>query len=445
MKNTVMQTRLTLPNSQKNFLEFRFDSPAETSDTGVTLLSAVASKIGIIQNLASSIRDDRDQSKIDHTIESIIAQRVFQIGMGYEDANDADRLRHDAGFRTSISGDKSALLASQPTLSRLENSVTKRDLIRMGYALVYTFIKSYSKMPKMIVLDMDPTAAYCYGDQQLSLFNRYEDEYCLAPFHVYDGLTGKLITTIIRPGKTPKANEIIAVLKRLVKRIQSAFPKTILMFRADGHHCKPEVLDWLEKHSVEYIIGLPQNSVLNRQFAFCSDQAKSASKQKKKPLRNYASGLYGAQTWSRKRRVISRALVGISGEVDMRYVVTSMKEARAKYLYEAVYCARGNCERFIKEHKVDLMSDRMSCNKATANQFRLFLHSAAYMIFHELRSNLLKGTELATAQFSTIRLRLLKIAARIEFKGRKTVFHLPEHFPKKEIFEKAVSILNLVT
>lgn len=321
-------------------------------------------------------------------------------------------------------------------MTRLENQITRKDLVRLGYALGDIFLDSFAAPPEAIVIDMDPTAVHGYGAQQLLLFNKYEDEYCLMPFHVYDGLTGKLITAVIRPGKTPSAGEILTVLKRIVKQIRARFPKTMLIFRADSHHCKPEVHAWCDVNRVKFIVGLSQNKALNRQFDFAVEQAKLKYRRLRSPCRVFASGYYAAGTWAKPRRVICRVVIDAGGNVDIRYIVTSFEQTGAKYLYDEIYCDRGNAERFIKEHKVGLKSDRASCYKATANQFRLFLHSAAYMLMHALRERMLAGTELADAQFDTIRLRLLKCAARVEVSVRRIIFHLPQHFPLKNVYLK---------
>ena len=328
-------------------------------------------------------------------------------------------------------------LASQPTMSRLENRVSPQELLRIGYALVDQFIASFDVAPEAIVLDLDPTSDHVHGNQQLALFNAFEDEYCFMPFHLYDGLSGKLITTVLRPGKTPTSQEIISVLKRVVKRLRIAFPKTRLIFRADSHHTKPAVMDWMEKHSIEFATGLQINKRLKEQFAGTLQEAQTKFKRTGKPVRVFASGHYQAGSWSRARRVICRVLVTENGE-DMRFIITSFEHSGAKYLYETVYCGRGSMELMIKDHKNGLYSDRTSCHKFTANQFRLFLHSAAYVVMHHIRSVRLKGTQLSHAQFDTIRLRLLKIGTRVENGKTRILLHFPKAFANIPEFQSAV-------
>jgi len=417
-----------------------FDEPLVSSDGGVLLLREVMSETGIIEKLSHALGDTRHQGYVDHTLPELLAQRVCQICCGYEDANDSDKLREDPLFKIAAGRlPEDAALASQPTISRLENRVSVRELLRMAYALLDQFIASYQKAPKVIVLDLDPTADTVHGAQQMALFNAYEDEYCFMPFHLYDGLSGKLITTVLRPGKTPTDKEIISVLKRVLKRLRKAFPKTRFILRADSHHTKPAVMDWLERNDVDFITGLSINNSLKVQFASVLADARLRFERTGREARIFASGYYRAGTWSRPRRVICRCLVTANGE-DMRFIVTSFKDSGAKYLYDTVYCGRGAMELMIKDHKAGLLSDRTSCHKFTANQFRLFLHSAAYVILHHLRSIKLKGTALAKAQFHTIRLRLLKVGTRVENGKTRILLHMPKAFANIAEFSSAAAI-----
>jgi hypothetical protein len=414
-----------------------FDEPMVSSDGGLVLLREALIETGIIRSLANALNDPRHPSYVDHTLEEMLTQRVAQICCGYEDANDCDHLRDDPLFKLTAGRLPEAdALASQPTMSRLENRVSVKELLRIAYALVDSFITSFDHAPEAIVLDLDPTSDPVHGNQQLALFNAFEDEYCFMPFHLYDGLSGKLITTVLRPGKTPADQEIISVLKRVVKRLREAFPKTRLIFRADSHHTKPAVMDWMERRAIDFATGLSINERLKEQFAGVLAEARLKYKRTGRDVRMFASGFYQAKSWSRARRVICRILVTANGE-DMRFVVTSFEKTGAKYLYETVYCGRGAMELMIKDHKNGLCSDRTSCHKFTANQFRLFLHSAAYVVMHHIRSVRLKGTQLAYAQFQTIRLRLLKIGTRVESGKTRLVLHLPRAFAALGSFAKA--------
>jgi len=402
------------------------------------LIREVLEETGIIRSLAGALHDPRHPSYVDHTMEELLTQRIAQICCGYEDANDCDALRDDPLFKMAAGRlPEGEALASQPTMSRLENRVSVKELLRMGYALVDQFIASFDRAPEAIVLDLDPTSDHVHGRQQLALFNAFEDEYCFMPFHLYDGLSGKLITTVLRPGKTPTDQEIISVLKRVVKRIRSAFPDTRLIFRADSHHTKPAVMDWLEARSIDFATALQTNSRLRTEFSQALAEARKKHERTGREACVFASASYRARSWSRARRVICRVLVNANGE-DLRFIVTSFERSGAKYLYETVYCGRGAMELMIKDHKNGLLSDRTSCHRFLANQFRLFLHSAAYVVMHHLRRVRLKGTKLRRAEFKTIRLKLLKIGARVKVGKTRIRLHLPQAFAQIPTLKTAV-------
>lgn len=442
--NTTFQLEFA-PLKKKKITAF-FDDPQVSSDAGALYLREVDRRIGLIDRLITAMNDPRRQTHIHHQMCELWRQRVYQIACGYEDADDCDHLKGDPAFKIAAGRDPQddPDLASQPTMSRLENTVTVRDLIRIGYALIDQFIDSYDSVPDAIVLDMDPTADTTYGHQQLRLFNAFEDEYCFMPFHVYEGQSGKLITTVLRAGKTPTAPEIISVLKRIVSRIRRAWPEVRIILRADGHHTKPKVMEWMEAHDIDYITGLSPNKRLNALFTLTIQDAERKYQQKGGRVRSYGSAYYAAGSWNDKeRRVICRVVVSAKG-TDTRYIVTSFTNAGAKYLYETVYCGRGAMELMIKDHKVGLQSDRTSCTRKEANQFRLFLHSSAYMLMYTLREQLLKGSELARAQFDTIRLRLLKLGARVEIRKTFIRFHLPSSYPLQSLLFRASEIFAAV-
>jgi hypothetical protein len=355
-----------------------------SSDGGALLIREAVELNGIIDAMVACIRDKRSQAHVRHTLKELLTQRCVQICHGYEDANDCDTLKDDAAFKVAVGRHpQDSSMASQPTMTRLENSISKWSLVRLFYAFLDNFVDSYQDEPECIVIDMDPTPNRVYGDQQLALFNAHYDEYCLMPFHVYEGLTGRLITTIIRPGKTPAKEEIIGLLKRIVKRVRRRFPKTTIVFRADSHHTKAEVLDWLEDNDVRYVLGLQTNSVLRREVAPMMEWAGKTQRQEWGRCRRFHSFGYAACSWRRQRRIVARVVATPLG-TDVRFIVTDLENVGAKVLYDTVYCDRGNAELMIKEHKCFLKSSRTSCNTADANQFRLFLHSAAYVIMHGL-------------------------------------------------------------
>jgi hypothetical protein len=442
-KTTTTQLEFTSLKGKK--ITALFDEPRVSSDGGVLLLREVDHQLGLMDRLAQVITDNRRASHVAHEIAELMRQRAYQISCGYEDADDCDHLRTDPALKTAVGRDPAddPDLGSQPTMTRLENAVTARDLLRLGYAFIDQFIASYDTEPAVIVLDMDPTADHAHGHQQLTFFNAYEDEYCFMPFHVYEGLSGQYITSVLRAGKTPTAPEIISVMKRIVRRIRSVWPQVRIIFRADGHHTKPDVMRWLNANGVDFITGLSPNNKLKELFILAIREAELKHQRTGRPTRTYASAHYAAGTWDTPERVVCRVQVSDKG-TDVRYIVTSFQEAGAKYLYETVYCGRGKMELMIKDHKVALKSDRTSCHRKEANQFRLFIHSAAYVLMHALRDNLLRSSELTRAQFDTIRLRLLKIGTRIEVGKTFIRFHFPASYPMQPLLARSSAILAVL-
>lgn len=405
-----------------------------TSDGGLLLLRELADRMGIVNRLAAVIPDTRHQSYVDHNIATLLNQRILQIACGYEDADDCDDLRVDPGFKAACerlpSGDN---LASQPTMSRFENALSSKDVYRIAGALVRQFIVSYDTPPDALVLDIDDTGDITHGAQQLSLFNAYHDDYCYMPLFIFEGRSGKLITSILRPGKRPSGKEVRSIIKRVVKRLRTAWPSVNIIIRGDSHFATPELYSWCDTHDVHFILGLAQNPVLKRRAQSALAAARRQYELTGKPSRVFKQIRYQASSWHRTIRVIVMAEVSALGD-NIRFIVTSFEHSRPSFLYESVYCDRGRMENFIKDHKVALKSGRTSCHRFIANSFRLLLHSAAYMILHALRETVLAGTDFATAQFDTIRLRLLKIGAEVREMKTKLRFILPASFPLKNVF-----------
>jgi len=419
-----------------------FDEPDVSSDGGLMILREAMKRNDIVDRIAGSVSDTRHSSYVRHRMRELIAQRTGQISCGYEDANDCDSMCDDPLLKMLAEREPDAdPLASQPTMSRLENEVTVRDLLRIGYAFVDNFIASFRKAPEAVVLDMDPTADHVHGSQQLAFFNAHEDEYCFMPFHVYDGITGRLITTVLRTGKTPTSAEIVSVLKRIERRLRKAWPETMLILRADSHHTKPEVMDWMESKGIQFVTGLMPNNRVKEVFSHAIRTAERRFEKLGRTVTMHAADYYAAETWSRHRRVVCRIIVSERG-TDVRFIVTSFDSTSAKYLYANIYSGRGRMELMIKDHKTALKSDRTSCHRKEANQFRLFMHSAAYVLLHWIRENMLKGGEFANAQFDTIRLKLLKLGTRVETKKTFVRLHFPEACPYQQPFANAMASLD---
>ena len=332
---------------------------------------------------------------------------------GYEDADDLDSLRTDPAFKLACGRlpESGADLMSQPTVSRWENAPTLRDLVRLGRVNLYC--ASYATTPKAVVLDIDDTVDVVHGHQQLSLFNAHYDERCFLPIHVYDTVTGRPVAMILRPGKTPSGTEVRGHVRRLVRAIRRHWPTTRITIRGDDHYCRPEVMDWCEAHGVDYVFGLTGTKVLAAKVEEVADAIRvERAVEDKDAVRGFAETTHAAKSWKRERRVSARIEATRLG-LDIRYVVTNIATGTAEWLYAELYCARGQAENLIKLHKAQLASDRTSCRAATANQMRLVLHTAAYWLILAVRDATPKAHALAKAEFNTIRLRLLKVAARV--------------------------------
>ena len=278
-----------------------------------------------------------------------------------------------------------AQLCSQPTMSRLENLPTKTTLIRMMDAMVELFCDSFAEVPRRILLDIDDTLDRVHGGQQLALFNAHHDSHCFLPIHIYEATTGKPVAMMLRPGKTPDGAEVAFILRHLVKAIRARWPKVEIVIRGDSHYGRPEAMAWLERNRVGYVFGLAGNRVLlDRIAALAEDTAVRRAEQDADKIRSFHEFCYAAKSWKEKeRRVIARIEATRKGS-DTRFVVTNLT-GTPRWLYEVLYCGRGQAENLIKAHKLHLVSDRTSCTKATANQFRLLLHTAAYWLLHTLR------------------------------------------------------------
>jgi hypothetical protein len=329
-------------------------------------------------------------------------------------------------------------------MSRFENSLSRTYLFRLAYAFADNFIASYAAPPKVIVLDFDDTEDKVYGDQQLALFNNYFKDYCLMPLHVYEGLSGKLITTILKPGKRAKGKQMLAIVKRVIKYLRQHWPETLIVFRGDAHFSYPEVMEWLDdQDEIKYVLGLTGNARLTKLVQAHLDRATKLYEQTRNEICLYHSFSYQAGSWKTPKRVVAKIEVTAKG-LNVRYVVTNMQQAKAQALYTQIYCARGNAELYIKEHKLYLKSDRTSCTDFRANQFRLFLHSAAYVLIHALKTNVLKHTSWANATIATLRLRLFKIGARVRQLKTRIKVELPSAFPLKTTVFRSFKIFELI-
>ena len=421
-----------------------FDGGRLSSDGGVMLLAAAARRIGIVERLAAAIPDRRDPTRITHPLSRILLARILAIACGYEDADDLDTLRTDPALKLACGHlpESGAALASQPTVSRLENMPGLRDLIRLGRVMVDLYCASYPAPPEAIVLDIDDTVDVVHGHQQLSLFNAHHDERCFLPIHVYDTATSRPVTVMLRPGKTPSGREVRGHIRRLVRAIRRHWPKTRITIRGDGHYGRPEVMDWCEAKGVDYVFGLTGTKALAAKVEVIADDIRvTRAVDDNDAVRGFAETTHAAGSWSRERRVVARIEATPLG-LDIRYIVTSITHGAPEWLYADLYCARGQAENLIKLHKSQLASDRTSCRAATANQMRLILHTAAYWLILAVREAIPKAQPLATAEFNTIRLRLIKIAARITEKVTRIRIAFASACPDADLFRHIAGALK---
>jgi hypothetical protein len=435
-------TLFSLSDVQKKKVEVSFTTEQTSNDGGLLLLNEVENQIGLLGKLSGCITDLRHQGYVDHSIDSMVSQRVMQIASGYEDANDCNTMREDGILKICCGKEQS--LASQSTMCRLENLPGAREVYKMGKVFVDTFISSYQKAPEVIILDCDDTDALVYGQQELALFNTYYGDHCYMPLHIYEGLSGKLVVTILKPGRRSKSLNVFTLMIKIINYLHQHWPNTLIIVRGDGHFCSREFMDWSQgKQNVGFITGLTGNPVLNRQAEVTVKSAEREYEQYGKPVKRYHSFEYKAESWSYHQRVVVKVEVSSMG-TNVRFIVSNIRSIRTKALYEQGYCARGAAELRIKDHKTYLHSDRMSCNSFMSNQFRLFLHSAAYVLIHTLQNEVLKGTEFCKATMKTIQLKLIKVAARVRFFKTKVKIELPVTFYSKWVFEKCLAMFEIL-
>jgi hypothetical protein len=425
----------------------KFDAGLLSSDGGVLALREIEGRVRVADRLAACMVDPRAPDQVTHSFADIVRFRLLMIAAGYEDGIDANALRSDPVFKMALDlAPSDRQLCSQSTISRLENLPDVRALLRMGHAMVDLYCESFAKVPKRITLDIDDTFDAVHGGQQLSLFNAHYDEYGFQPIVVFDG-EGRFITAMLRPAKRPSGKEIKPFLRRLLRAIRARWPQTEILLRADSHYCGAEVLDFCRANGLDYILGVAPTTTLRRHVEALetSTKARFEAAPHSGKLRRFKEFYDGAQSWSRVERIVARVEVGAQGP-DARFVVTNLKMRNARVLYEDLYCRRGQAENHIKSFKTHLAADRTSCSKATANQFRLFLHAGAYWLMWGFRVSMPKRSMWRVAQFDTLRLRLIKIAARVvEIKTMIRV-HLPTSFPAQDILRLALErIPRLVT
>jgi hypothetical protein len=436
-----------LPAVRRKKLTVDFNGGNQSSDAGLLLLREAERRLGVCQRLAAAMPDRRDPCRILHEMFDMVAARAMAIACGYKDAIDHDRLRHDPLMKIAVGRhpQTGAPLASQSTISRLENAPSRTEAARLCAALVDQFGETV-KPGRMEILDIDDTFCAAHGGQQLAFWNAHHDERGFASMHIYHVASCTPVAAILRPARTPKGTEVCTVVKHVTKRLRRHWPNTRIVWRGDSHYGRVEAMEWAENNDSDYIFGLQGNAVLDARVVNIADNLRfhhARSRQEK--VRTYTSFFYQASSWKRPRKVVARLECslqpdeggttsnGMRQEVDIRYVVTSLK-GPAQYLYDDVYCERGQAENLIKLHKAQMASDRMSCHSATANQVRLALHTAAYWLTLAVRDAIPQTDPLAKAEFATIRERLFKMGARIIEHAARIRIQLPTSCPESALF-----------
>jgi len=432
--------RLTFARVGRRKIQADFNGGQLTSDAGAALLREVDRHIGLIDAITAGIPDPRDGAKITHDLRTILAQRIFAIAMGYEDGNDHHDLRNDPLLQliTERGIDPTQPLASPSTLCRVENGVDRQTLAKLAEVFVEQFIASHPTPPEQIVLDFDATDDPVHGEQEGRFFHGFYGQYCFLPLYVFCG--EQLLVAYLRPSKIDAAKHSRAILKLLVRRLRQVWPSVRIVFRGDSGFCRWKLLRWCDRHDVDYIVGLAKNAVLKRHIEPWMQAAREQFDRTGCKQRLFGEFFYAAGTWDRQRRVLAKAEISAHGD-NPRFVVTSLP-GDPQALYDGVYCQRGEMENRIKEQQLDLFAGRTSCHEFLANQFRLLLSSAAYVLIESLRRLGLKDTELAKAQAGTIRLKLLKIGARITCSMRRIVLHLASGYPLQELFTRILDRLR---
>ena len=396
-----------------------FDAGRLSSDGGVIVLREIAARLGLAQGITGRLRDDRDPTRVRHSYGEMALARMLMIAAGYEDCDDVDALRTDPALKIAVGRCPvtGADLMSQPTLSRLENLADWRALARIGLGQIDLYCRSFVRPPQRIILDIDDTDDPVHGQQELALFNAHYDCTCFQPIHIFDGLSGKPVLSLLRPGKRPSGEEVAKVLRHVIRRIRKHWPNVQILVRGDSHYCSEPALALLEALDCDYILGFAINSKLLQIAAPWREQCDIRRSRMKPTVRRFHQLSYRAREWSRSRKLVARVEATSMG-TDVRFIVTNL-EGRAKTLYEKVFCARGNAENLIKDMKRWTRSDKTACSRWEANQFRLFLHMGAYWLLHSLRRAAPKRSRWRGATFETIRRTFVKIAVRVEeLKGR---------------------------
>jgi hypothetical protein len=442
------QLTLSLPLVPQKAVQLDWDGGELSSDGGWLLLSLLDRKLRLTARLAAELIDRRDPNRIDHELIPLLQQRIFQIAQGYADGNDANTLRHDPLLKVAVGrAPQAAPLAGQSTFSRLENAATAAELAALEGLLQDLFVEQCGKSPKRIVLDLDPYDDPCHGEQQGVLFNGYYDCHCYLPLLIcgtVDAGPQHLVGVVLRGGTAPPTEEAVGFLEDLVPKIRTQYPEVEIIVRGDSGYGVPEMITACRALSVGFCFGKAKNAALLRLAASVGERGaraealRGARRQRQRSCRVFGAFAYRAKAWEQAERTVVK-WESTLGTPNPRFVVTDLAAASgwtAHAVYR-FYCARGDRENRIKEFKLDLEGDRLSCSTFLANQFRLILHAAAYLLYQALQRALQAAApehELARAQVGTLRSRFLKVAARVRERCRVIRIHLCSSFPFRALW-----------
>ena len=433
----------------------QFDSKLRSSDGGASLLGAIDRRIKLTEDLCAHLIDERDPARVEHSYLELFRLRVYGIGLGYPDGNDSARIGHDPAMKLLCGRGPadSERLASQPTLSRFEHGLSGREIVSLGRGLEETVIERVRRRhprARIVTIDLDPSVDPTHGQQPLAFFNGHYDTWCYLPMFGFLSVDGDpeqyLFHARLRPGLAKEARGTVALLRRTVEQLRRAFKKARIRVRLDAGFAYPQIFEVLEELQVEYVVAMPENSVLSNRADQHMHAARVLTESFQSTTTLFGETRYKTRSWKRERRVIFKAEVvhadGKSPRNNARFVVTNLRH-KPERVWE-IYCQRGDSENRIKELKNDLEIDRTSCTSFLANQVRVLLTSAAYVLYQELRA-VLRGTELERGMVSTLRLKLLKIGATISESVRRVVISMPTSHPWKDLWAKAARRVSALT
>ena len=469
MKTECTPTQLEFHALGRREVVGKFDGGSITSDAGGLLLREAEQRIRIIAGFARCFEDKRNPEAIEHTVAELVAQRIYGLALGYEDLNDHDDLRRDPLFAVLVEKedpegqkrirpqDRGKAAAGKSTLNRLELTPAEPTAAELRYKkiimkpeeidrlFVDVFLQAHAEPPQEVILDVDATDDVLHGNQEGRFFHGYYMNYCYLPLYIFCGEF--LLCARLRPSNIDASEGTMEELQRIVGQIRSAWPDVKIVVRGDSGFCRDGIMTWCEEHGVDFVFGLAKNERLKAMIAEELHQAEAQYEQTREASRVFKDFRYQTlESWTRDRRVVAKAEHLDKGS-NPRFVVTSIHVERmeARTLYEQLYCARGDMENRIKEQQLWLFADRTSAGKMRANQIRLYFSSAAYMLMQALRRLGLRGTQMATAQCNTIRLRLLKVGAQVKVTVRKAWISLAGGYPYADLFYQVLSNLQAVT